>query len=121
MADEQEQHEREPALFTDPHRFASDLRMCEHAIRKRYPISDEIKAEMVANARELMNDKSVKDTVRVRAVAVLTAMEKMIQTDEIAAIASGLDLGAAPPAQVSTERMLALMLQTVPRVEQTGT
>lgn len=59
------------------------LAITQLAVRRRWAISDEVKDELIVEMRELLRTGSPRD--RTRAAEILAGLERMNQTDELAA------------------------------------
>ncbi len=85
------------------------------AVRRRWALSDEVKDELIAEMRELLQTGSPRD--RTRAAEILAGLERMNQADELA------ETYALPVGHEGTTRILspaetaALMDASVPNTE----
>ena len=82
-------------LLTDPHRQTSDIKMIARAVRRRWPIPDERKPEIVTRMLEIVKG-SPEDGDAIKAAAVLRAMEAdNMADDQLAEKNARLDDGKA--------------------------
>lgn len=69
-------------VFKDDHHKRSDASMINAAIRKRWNISDELRDEVIAEARRMVKDPSIDKRAKSAAMKIVLEADKMNQADE---------------------------------------
>ena len=68
-------------LFEDKKRFHSDLRLVELGIKKRWPISDQMKSHIIDSLNEFLDGDNPR--VKIKAIEIIVALEAQNQRDEL--------------------------------------
>jgi hypothetical protein len=68
-------------LFEDKKRFHSDLRLVELGIKKRWPISDQMKSHIIDSLNEFLDGDNAR--VKIKAIEIIVSLEAQNQRDEL--------------------------------------
>jgi hypothetical protein len=68
-------------LFEDKKRFHSDLRLVEFGIKKRWPISDQMKSHIVDSLNAFLDGDNSR--VKIKAIEIIVSLEAQNQRDEL--------------------------------------